>query len=191
MSNMALSRAYQNHICLFFLLGFIMGVSYGKITKNKMCVLFEYDNHVDNFTTAIGSIAGTTKSHCFSSCVRDNSCSAFHFRPKDGNCELLKTPEKCMSDDVTMGTLFIQLTMCDEKPPWKVVSPALHKLQWKKQHYIGYREVVRTQNRERGILLVLSIKAYTYLDSSLITWKKPRWRTWKVIDTRAPHLIKF
>ena len=155
MSNMYPCHRNQKHACLLLLLGFIMGVSYCEIIKNKMCVLFELDNHIRNLTTAIGRIAGATKNHCFYFCVRTTSCGAFHFRQKDGNCELLETPEKCMSHDVTMGTEFVQLTQCDKKPPWKVVSPVLNKLQWRGQYNIGGRTAVRTRNGERGVVRAL------------------------------------
>ena len=145
----------QKNACLLLLLGFIMEERYCEIMKNKMCVLFELDNHVHNLTTVIGRIAGTTKNDCFYSCVRTTSCRAFHFRQNDGNCELLETSGKCMSHDVTMGTEFVQLTQCDKKPPWKVVSPALNKLQWRGQYDIGDHMAVRTRNGERGVVRAL------------------------------------
>ena len=146
---------FQTLICVIAILGFIIRQSYCEIMKNKMCVQFEFNNYFSNGTTIIDSIAGTTKKRCFFFCVCNNSCSAFHFRPKDGNCELLKTPEKCMSHDVTMGTVFVQLTKCGGSPPWKVVSPALNKLQWRRQYNAGDRKAVCTMNGGRGIVRAL------------------------------------
>ena len=126
-----------------------------EIRKNKMCLQFELDNYESKGTTVVDSIIGTTKEQCLSSCVRTNSCRAFHFRTKDGNCELLETPEKCMSHAVTMGTVFVQLTKCDGRPSWKVVSPALSKLQWRGQYKISDRKAVRATNGGRGIVRAL------------------------------------
>ena len=145
----------ENRIWLLLIPGFIMGLSNCEFMKQNVCVLFEFDNHVDNRTAVIGSIAGTTKSRCFLSCVRNSSCEAFQLRPKDGNCELLETPEKCMTQNIMMGTVFVQLTKCDGKPPWKVVSPTLNKLQWRGHYNIGDRKAVRTRNGERSIVRVL------------------------------------
>ena len=133
----------------------MMGLGSCEIRKNKMCLQFELDNYVSNGTTVIYSITGKTKEQCLSSCVRTNSCSAFHFRPNDGNCELLESPEKCMSHAVKMGTVFVQLTKCDGRPPWKVVSPALSKLQWRGQYNIGDRKAVRAIGGGRGIVRAL------------------------------------
>ena len=152
---MSLFQTYQKLMYVIPILGFIMGKSNCEIMKNKMCVQFEFNNYFSNGTTIIDSIAGTTKKQCFLSCVRNNPCSAFHFQPIDGSCELLETPEKCMSHDVTTGTVFVQLTKCDGRPLWKIVSPALDKLQWKGQYNTGDHKAVRTKNGERGILRAL------------------------------------
>ena len=154
-SNISLFQRTQKLIRAIFMLGILMDLSCCKIMKNKMCLQFECNNYVSNGTAVIDSISGTTKKRCLSSCVRTNSCSAFHFRPNDGNCELLKSPEKCMSHAVTMGTVFVQLTKCDGRPPWKVVSPALSKLQWRGQYNIGDRKAVRAIRGGRGIVRAL------------------------------------
>ena len=111
--------------------------------KNKMCLLYEFHDYASNDTTVIERFDGTTKPQCMLSCVRDNYCSAFNFHSNDGKCELLDTSEGCMSYDLRMGTIFVQLTQCDGTAPWRVVSPALEKLQWKDPRHIGDREFIR------------------------------------------------
>ena len=72
-----------------------------------MCILYEFDNYISNGTIIIESLDGKTKSQCMSSCVGSNSCTAFHFQPSEGKCELLEAADRCMSYDFTIGSIFV------------------------------------------------------------------------------------
>ena len=154
-SNMHHTHENQKCIFLISILCFIMGSNCGVIVKNKMCRLYEFNNYESNGTTIIKRLNGMTKPQCMLSCVGNNSCTAFHFRAKDGNCELLKTVKECMSHDITMGTTFVQLAKCDGTAPWKVMSQRLEKLQWKDPGDIGGREVVWAKIGQRYVARVL------------------------------------
>ena len=65
-----------------------------------------------------------------------------------------------MSHDITMGTAFVQLSKCNGVVPWKVVSPALKKLQWKDARDIGDREVVYTVVGGRYVARILYLGIY-------------------------------
>ena len=151
---MPLGHKYQKYICLVSTLCFMIGLNCGVIMKNNMCLLYEFDNYASGDTTVIERFGGMTRPQCMLACVRNDSCAAFHFRRNDGNCELLGIVEGCMSHDITMGTIFVQLTKCVGTVPWKVISQTLEKLQWKDPRHIGDREVIR-KNAERHVARIL------------------------------------
>ena len=153
-SNMSTSHKHQKCLFLISTLYLIMGINCVVIMKNKNCILYEFDNYISSGTAPIQRFNGTKKIQCMSSCVRNNRCTAFHFRWNDGNCELLEIVEGCMSHDITMGTMFVQLTKCDGTAPWKVMSQTLEKLQWINPHHIGDRELVRI-DAERHVARIL------------------------------------
>ena len=153
-SKMPPNHKYQKCICLICTICFITGLNCGVDVDNKMCLLYEFNNYASNNTEVIERFDGMTKPQCMLSCVRNNSCVAFNFRRNDGNCELLETVEGCMSHDITMGTIFVQLTKCDGTAPWKVMSQTLEKLQWREPRHIGDREVVRA-DAHRHVVRVL------------------------------------
>ena len=150
---MPLNHKYQKFICLTSVFCFIMGLACG-VVKNKMCLLYEFNNYASNGTAVIERFSGVTKPRCMSSCVRAANCTSFHFRWNDGNCELLETVEGCMSHDITMGTIFVQLTKCVVTAPWQVMSQTLEKLQWQDPRHIGDREVVR-KDAKRHVARIL------------------------------------
>ena len=151
---MPLGHKYQKYICLVSTLCFMIGLNCGVIMKNNMCLLYEFDNYASGDTTVIERFGGMTRPQYMLSCVRNDSFAAFHFRRNDRNCELLGTVEGCMSHDITMGTIFVQLTKCVGTAPWKVISQTLEKLQWKDPRHIGDREVVR-KNADRHVARIL------------------------------------
>ena len=145
---------YMKCLCQIPASFLIMGLCHGVIMKNKMCLLYEFNNYVSNGTAVIASYDGTTKPQCMSSCVHSNSCAAFHFHSNDGKCDLLGTTGGCMSYIFRMSTIFVQLTKCEGTAPWRVMSQTLKTLQWRHPAVIGDREVVRA-DAERYIARIL------------------------------------
>ena len=112
--------------------------------KRKLCVQFQIENYTSD-APRIASIDKSTKWQCMGSCVRQPSCSAFHFRSADASCELLTTLS-CMKQNVTNGTTYVRLTACSGKQPWGMTTPTQGKLKWLQPGEISSRKVFQITN---------------------------------------------
>ena len=99
------------------------------VKKRRLCV----DVVVDNYRSealVLGAHFGVTQNQCLSHCVRNVMCNAFHFQIDSGTCELLSRRLYCMPQNLTNGTLYVELNKCEQYPPRRAFLPPEGNWHW-------------------------------------------------------------
>ena len=118
--------------CVVFWSSLVM-VAKGSSTKKRLCV--QYEIHDFNVSMiALSTLSGMTQSVCFLECVRHqpghSPCRGFHFRPKEGVCELLPEESVCMTGSVVLGTTYVHLSGCTFMATYYGINPGPGPLRW-------------------------------------------------------------
>ena len=99
------------------------------LKKRRLCVDVEVENYRSN-APVLGIYSMLIKQMCFLRCMRDASCEAFHFRYQGGVCDLLPKPDSCLGQNITNGTLYVELNTCGLYPPRKAFLPPSDTWRW-------------------------------------------------------------
>ena len=118
--------------CVVFWSALVM-VAKGSSIKKRLCVQYKIrDFNVSMI--ALSTLSGMTRSVCFLECVRHqlghSPCRGFHFRPKEGVCELLPEESVCMTGSVVLGTTYVHLSDCTFMATYHGINPGPGPLRW-------------------------------------------------------------
>ena len=131
---MALSCLSDIHynVCLVLVIwNYLLTHSLAAMNVNKVRLCLEYVSE-DYWAgdDALLAKPGMTQGTCMALCARKPPCMAFNFRPMDGNCRLHTPVTTCVKPNTTKGWIYVSLSTCDQRRPWRSLRPAENGWQW-------------------------------------------------------------
>ena len=97
--------------------------------KTRLCVEYEIADHFAQ-EEVFSVIPGLTQSLCMAQCVRRSFCRGFNYRSVDGICRLHPESPRCMTPNTTVGWLYVALSTCSNRLPWRSTRPIDDGWRW-------------------------------------------------------------